>query len=65
MAVLKPLKGGYFIWKYLPSLPAAVVFALIFLAVTTAHGWRLYRTRLWLCIPIFAGGLSKIYGIQR
>ncbi|KAG4439994.1 hypothetical protein IFR05_004508 [Cadophora sp. M221] len=40
MAGLKPLQSGYFIWKYLPSLPAAAIFALLFLAITAAHSWK-------------------------
>ncbi|KAH6719059.1 putative RTA1 domain protein [Leptodontidium sp. MPI-SDFR-AT-0119] len=63
MAVLKPLNGSnYFIWKYLPSLPAAAIFALLFFAITAAHSWKIYKTRLWFCIPIVVGGFMEFIG---
>jgi hypothetical protein len=64
MAILKPLKSGYFIWKYLPSAPAAAIFAVLFFAITIAHGWRIHKTQLWFCIPILLGGFSKTCGAQ-
>lgn len=60
MAQLKPVDGtDYFLWKYLPSIPAAVVFLLLFTGVTAAHCWRMKTTRTWFCIPFAIGGLRK------
>lgn len=60
MAKLLPLSGSdYYAWKYLPSLPAAIVFCILFFILTTAHAYRLYINRLWFCIPFVAGGIRK------
>jgi Na+/citrate or Na+/malate symporter len=61
MAFLKPLVSGYYIWKYIPSVPAAAISAIIFIIITGAHGWRMSKTRLWFCLPIVIGGLSKLF----
>jgi hypothetical protein len=58
MAELKPYKGNFYLWNYVPSLPAAVVFDVAFLAITILHIHRLYKTRLWFCIPFVIGGFS-------
>lgn len=55
---LQPYKNGYYLWKYVPSLAAAVVFCLLFVGVTAAHCFRLWRSRLWYCIWFAVGGLS-------
>ncbi|KAI1845746.1 hypothetical protein JX265_000075 [Neoarthrinium moseri] len=62
MAVLKPLKSGYYVWHYVPSLPASVVFIILFLFITAAHGYKLYKFRLWFCIPFLVGGLMEVIG---
>lgn len=59
MAQLQPYKGGYYLWLYVPSLAAAVIFLLCFLALTAAHCWRLWKTRAWFCIPFAVGGFCK------
>jgi hypothetical protein len=59
MAVLEPYKGGYYLWKYLPSIEAAAVFCVLFVAVTVSFCWRMYKTRTWFCIPFAIGGFSK------
>ncbi|KAK3346356.1 RTA1 like protein-domain-containing protein [Lasiosphaeria hispida] len=59
---LQPYKGGYYLWKYIPSLPAAVIFTLLFLALTALHCWRVYKTRLWLGIWFAIGGLMEFIG---
>jgi len=54
-----PLKGGYYLWKYLPSLPAAAIFVVLFAVITAAHGYKLWKSKLWrLCIWLVIGGLS-------
>ncbi|KEF53278.1 uncharacterized protein A1O9_10726 [Exophiala aquamarina CBS 119918] len=63
MAQLKPLEGGdYYLWKYLPSLPASIIFIVLFTALTIAICWRMARTRSWFCIPFAIGGLFEIIG---
>lgn len=59
MAVLEPYDGDYYLWKYLPSIPAAAIFAILFALATIAHCWRVGTTRTWSAIPFCIGGLSK------
>lgn len=58
MAVLKPFRGNYYLWHYVPSLPAAIIFIVLFFVLTVAHGYRLFQKRLWFCTPIVIGGIS-------
>ncbi|KAK3367719.1 RTA1 like protein-domain-containing protein [Podospora didyma] len=62
MAVLEPYKGGYYLWKFLPSVPGAVIFAILFLAITVPHVWRIVTKKTWFCIPFALGGLMEVIG---
>ncbi|KAM0277073.1 hypothetical protein ACHAQH_006081 [Verticillium albo-atrum] len=62
MAKLKPFRGDYYLWKYLPSIPLAAVFAVLFLVATSAIVWRLWRTRSWFCTVFATGGLFQVIG---
>jgi hypothetical protein len=62
MPTLKPFKGDVYLWEYLPSLPGAITFTILFLIITILHGWRMYRTKLWFCIPFFIGGVCEVLG---
>lgn len=66
MAKLEPYIGDYYLWKYLPSVPAAVVFLVLFLVATVAISWRIWRNRTWFCTVFAVGGLCKnpLYCIQ-
>ncbi|KAJ1324630.1 RTA1 domain-containing protein [Microdochium nivale] len=64
MAELQPFMGGYYLWTYLPSVPAAVAFAIIFAGFTLAYAWRLCRTRLWFTLPMLIGGLMEVVGFS-
>lgn len=59
MAQLKPYKGSYFLWDYVPNLPASIVFTILFFILTGSHLWRMLRSRLWFCIPFVVGGFSE------
>uniref|UniRef100_A0A093XCV8 Protein RTM1 n=1 Tax=Talaromyces marneffei PM1 TaxID=1077442 RepID=A0A093XCV8_TALMA len=59
MGDLKPYKGNYYLWYYVPSLPAAIIFLLLFIAATTLHIYRLFKTRTWFCIPFAIGGICR------
>ena len=62
MAQLKPVAGtDVYLWKYLPSLPAAITFMLLFTAVTSAHSWRMMKTQSWFCSAFTVGGLRTLY----
>ncbi|KAB8257580.1 putative RTA1 domain protein [Aspergillus pseudonomiae] len=62
MGELKPYKHGYYLWLYVPSLGAAVVFLLFFAGATVLHTYRLIKTRTWFYIPFAMGGIFEIYG---
>ncbi|KAJ0281107.1 hypothetical protein COL940_005900 [Colletotrichum noveboracense] len=62
MAVLEPFRGNYYLWKYLPSVPAAVIFCIVFLTTTFAYVWKIWKTRAWFCIPMAIGGYMEFLG---
>ncbi|CEJ60491.1 hypothetical protein PMG11_09063 [Penicillium brasilianum] len=62
MAVLEPYKGGYYLWKYIPSLAAAVIFLLLFIVATAYHSWKLYSTKARFCLAFVIGGIFEIIG---
>jgi hypothetical protein len=63
MAVLEPYSGDYYLWHYLPSIPAAVIFTLIFLGCTFGLSWRSWKARAKFCIPFIIGTLCKTTSI--
>ncbi|KAF9891691.1 hypothetical protein FE257_003703 [Aspergillus nanangensis] len=62
MAQLKPFRGDYYLWEYVPSLAAAVIFAILFLGATAFHFWKLWKTRARFCIAFALGGLFEVIG---
>ncbi|RDW56848.1 hypothetical protein BP5796_12915 [Coleophoma crateriformis] len=62
MAELKPLKSGYYIWTYLPSQPAAAIFAILFIVSSLAHIWFLVQRRTWFCIVLTIGCIMEALG---
>jgi hypothetical protein len=54
------MSRSYKFWNYVPSIPAAVIFMLIFMVLTGLHTWKLFRTRSWFCIAFTLGGLCKL-----
>ncbi|POR31739.1 Uncharacterized protein TPAR_08065 [Tolypocladium paradoxum] len=62
MAQLKPYRGGFYLWDYLPSLPAAIVFAILFGLATLFIVWRIVRTRTLFSIPFAIGGAFEVIG---
>ncbi|KXJ86092.1 RTA1 domain protein [Microdochium bolleyi] len=64
MAQLEPLSGGYYLWTYVPSIPAAVIAAIVFALLTLAYAWRLCQTRTWFTLPMLIGGLMEVVGFS-
>ncbi|RAL15397.1 RTA1 domain-containing protein [Aspergillus homomorphus CBS 101889] len=62
MAQLKPLEGGYYLWTYLPSIPAAAIFAVLFGLVTSYLSFKLFQTRAWYNISFSIGGIFEVVG---
>ncbi|RAH70016.1 uncharacterized protein BO66DRAFT_438720 [Aspergillus aculeatinus CBS 121060] len=61
MVQLKPYKGDYYLWEYVPNLGAAVVFLLIFAVLTAMHTYRLIKTRTWFFELYGYGGRISAY----
>ncbi|KAF2114333.1 RTA1 like protein-domain-containing protein [Lophiotrema nucula] len=62
MPTLDKYLGKVYLWHYIPSLPAAIVMASLFAIITTAHFWKMWRTRMWFCAPFAIGGLLEVIG---
>ncbi|EPS45343.1 hypothetical protein H072_621 [Dactylellina haptotyla CBS 200.50] len=63
MAQLKPVDGtDYYLWKFLPSIPIALVFLFLFGVATVALSWRIYKTKTWYCIVFAVGGFFQVIG---
>ena len=45
------------LYRYFPSLPAAIVAIVVFGLLTLGHTWRMMRTKTWFCTPFVIGGL--------
>ncbi|KAE8391243.1 RTA1 like protein-domain-containing protein [Aspergillus alliaceus] len=54
--------GGFKLFHYDPSLAAAVIFIICFLATTILHTYQLFRTRTWFFIPFLLGGYFEWVG---
>ncbi|KAH8897320.1 RTA1-domain-containing protein [Thozetella sp. PMI_491] len=61
MPVPKTYYGAY-LWHYVPSQVAAIVFAALFTVITALHGWKMFSGRFWFCLPFFIGGIFEIVG---
>lgn len=49
-------------YRYSPSLAAAIIFALLFIASTALHAYQLIRTRTLYMIPFLVGGFFQSIG---
>lgn len=59
MAKLLPYKDDRYLWNYLPSIPGAIIFLVLFSLVTVVHSWRMLRHRVWFHMPLVLGCLGK------
>jgi DMSO/TMAO reductase YedYZ heme-binding membrane subunit len=57
MSKLVPLKSGYYVWKYVPSIVAAVIFLILFASVTVYHFWKMWRSKIRFALPFAIGGI--------
>jgi hypothetical protein len=60
MPELQKYKGTTYLWDYVPSLPLAIAFAILFTLLTLFHIYKLFRTKLWFCIPFVIGGICTL-----
>ncbi|EXJ68391.1 uncharacterized protein A1O5_08183 [Cladophialophora psammophila CBS 110553] len=47
---------------YVPSVPAAIIAAIVFGVLTIAHTFFLFKKKRWSSIPIMIGGLFEVIG---
>ncbi|KAL4940212.1 hypothetical protein BDV06DRAFT_230509 [Aspergillus oleicola] len=62
MAKLEPYVGNYYLWEYVPSIAASIIFLLLFLAATVFHCWKAWKTNARFCIAFCLGGLFQVIG---
>ncbi|BAE61728.1 unnamed protein product [Aspergillus oryzae RIB40] len=53
---------GYYLWHYIPSRAAAVIFLLLFLAATIHHTWKIWKLKTYFCICFAIGGFFEFIG---
>ncbi|RAL04331.1 RTA1 domain-containing protein, partial [Aspergillus ibericus CBS 121593] len=53
---------GWVAYQYDPSMPAAIIFAALFMISTLWHMYRMIRTRTWFVIPLVIGGYFEAIG---
>jgi hypothetical protein len=49
------------LYKYSPSVGAAVFFAILFGITTLIHTYQIIRTRTWFLIPFLVGGYCEYH----
>jgi hypothetical protein len=60
MAVLEPYPGTtVYLWNYVPNLPAAIIFAVLYLTMSCLISLRMYKTDTWFCSAFAIGCFSK------
>jgi hypothetical protein len=52
------------LYRYNPSMAAAVIFIILFFLITTLHFYQMMRTRTWIFIPFVLGGICKLHPIS-
>lgn len=57
---VEPTKGGVYLWRYLPSAVAAILFLILFLGSFLFISWKIWRTRTWFCIAFATGCFCKL-----
>ncbi|KAK1624066.1 RTA1 like protein-domain-containing protein [Colletotrichum phormii] len=57
-----PTKGGAYLWRYVPSKPAAILFLILFLASFLYISRKIWRTRARFCIVFAVGCLFEVIG---
>ncbi|RJE25730.1 RTA1 domain protein [Aspergillus sclerotialis] len=62
MVKLEAFRGDYYLWEYVPSMAASVIFVLLFLTPTLFHAWMAWKTRARFCIPFIIGGVFEVIG---
>jgi ABC-type microcin C transport system permease subunit YejB len=48
---------SFVLYRYIPSLPAAIIFVVLFALTTFYHIFQIGRKRTWYFIPLAVGGI--------
>jgi hypothetical protein len=56
---VEPTKGGAYLWRYVPSVGAAVIFLLLFMVSFLYISWKIWKTRASFCIVFVIGCFCK------
>lgn len=51
--------SGFKYYYFEPSLPAAILFVILFGLATIAHSFQMLRSRTWFMIPFVIGGICE------
>jgi hypothetical protein len=49
------------LYRYTPSVAAAVIFIILFIITTIFHLWQLIKSRSWYFIAFVLGGICEYY----
>lgn len=49
-------------YYYEPSLPAAIIFIVLFGIATFLHAFQMFKTRTWFMVPFLIGGIFETIG---
>lgn len=52
------------LYRYDPSMTAAVIFIILFSAISALHTYQLVRTKTWFFIPFLIGGYCKMHELD-
>ncbi|TKA26840.1 hypothetical protein B0A50_04286 [Salinomyces thailandicus] len=52
----------YQYYHYVPSIAAAIVFAILFGASTAMHTYQMFKTKTWFLVPFLIGGIFETIG---
>ncbi|KFA72166.1 hypothetical protein S40288_07083 [Stachybotrys chartarum IBT 40288] len=62
MPELRPYRGDYYLWLYIPSTAAAGIFTALFALGTAVVFWRMIKSSAWFCSVFVLGGLLEVAG---
>jgi len=48
--------AGFQFYHYKPSVAAAAVFLILFLATSVIHTWQMFKNRTWFFVAFIIGG---------
>ncbi|KAF5593549.1 RTM1 [Fusarium subglutinans] len=59
---VEPTKGGAYLWRYSPSVPAAAIFLVLFMASLLCIVWKIWKTCTYFCIVFAIGCFFEMVG---